>query len=274
MAIESRTKAVVEKDKLHAELKADPTIAAKYLGFVLTSADSLDCHFSSAPDAAEVIALDAVLDGFVDVALSLPKILLYAEAQAHDKHFHIIDYKRELISSLIPKRTMVQGEITKVEWYSDVALTDKVITVDITYNRDAAGFAIDRSTTRTWINQDESNNPDTKITTKRYDINANEQLEEGQRRRQNLANVVANEVLTRMQFVLFGTYTPDAIMQKGRDFLLLHSVAWAEFVKSSHLQIVTDVALPDAAHDEWLDAWMVDDVITIRDHIIAEMTLY
>ena len=211
-------------------------------------------------------------DGIVP-ELRKPKIFDLAKKEARDKHIHNLDYKTELTQSLYPKRNMVQGEVQLVEWFSDQALTDKILKVDIAYVRDALGFALERTTTRTWINKDESENSDTKVTHKRYDINLYEQLIEGQRRRQNLANEVSMNVLAQMHVVLNGVYTPDVITQKGRDFLLLHTVAWTEFVKSSHQQILTDVALPDLVHDEWLDQDMVPGT-TIRQYIINEMTLY
>ena len=76
-----------------------------------------------------------------------------------------------------------------------------------------------------------------------------------------------------MQVVLYGTYTPEEIVQKGRDFLLQHSVSWSEFIKASHQKILTDIAAPDAVHDEWLDLDIAPG-ITIRDYMIGEMTLY
>lgn len=206
--------------------------------------------------------------------ISKPKIYALAKGEAANKHFHNIDYKIELTQSLYAKRTMIQGEVTQVDWYSDIALTDKVIRVNVSYNRDSIGFALNRTTTRTWINEDETDHPDVKVTQKDYTINLNEQLEEGQRRRGNLVNKLSLEVLGRMQVVLYGVHTPEEIVQMGRDFLLQHSVAWAEFVKVSHQQILADIALPDSINDEWLDAWMIDNVITIRDYMIQEMTLY
>lgn len=274
MAVESRTKVIIQKAKLDAELAADATLAPKYQGFTLTGTDQLDIHFSSALDSGEISALDALLTAFVDETSSKPKIILYAKEEAKDKHFHNIDYKQELISSLYAKRTMVQGEITQVDWYSDVALTNKVICVEIVYVRDSIGFALSRTTTRKWINEDDTENPEFKVTNKDYTININEQLEEGQRRRKNLFNKLSLEVLGRMQVVLYQTYTPEVIVQKGRDFLLSHSIAWSEFINASHQQILTDLAVPDVINDEWLDQDMVDNVITIRDYMIQEMTLY
>lgn len=209
----------------------------------------------------------------VELELRTPKIYDRVQKQVKNKHFHDINYRTEVLPSLYAQRTMVQGEVQLVEWFSDSALTDKILKVEIVYNRDAQGFAINRFTTRTWINKDESENPDTKITEKRYDINIYEQLVEGQTRRHNLANNLSMEVLGQMQVVLNGTYTPDVITQKGRDFLLLHSVAWAEFVKSSHQQIITDVSLPDLTNDEWLLQDMVPGT-TIKQYIIDQLTLY
>ncbi len=80
-------------------------------------------------------------------------------------------------------------------------------------------------------------------------------------------------VLGQMQVVLDATYTDEVITQKGRDFLLQHSVAWSEFVKSAHTKISDDVALPDLTHDEWLLLDMVPGT-TIKQYIIDELAIY
>ena len=66
------------------------------------------------------------------------------------------NYITDLTIRLHPKRTMVKGEVQKVEWFSDEATTDLILKVDINYTRDPLGFALDRTTIRTWINEDET----------------------------------------------------------------------------------------------------------------------
>ncbi len=116
---------------------------------------------------------------------SQPKIYKYVRDGVDEKHFHEIDYKKELTINLYPKRYFSFGELDKVEWFSDNMLTDKILIVDILYNRDSLGFAISRTTTRTYINEDESLNSDVKMTIKDYTINPQDQLDEIIRKRNN-----------------------------------------------------------------------------------------
>ena len=78
-------------------------------------------------------------------APALPKITGLAESEAKNKNIHNINYKNELVSSLYAKRTFSFGALTQVDWYSDQALTDKVLNVDVAYNYDGLGFATDRT---------------------------------------------------------------------------------------------------------------------------------
>lgn len=68
----------------------------------------------------------------------------FNEDEAPIEHDYIIG----LTTKLFPKRTFIQGELQRVEWFADEAKTDLVIDVDVEYVRDALGFALERTTTR------------------------------------------------------------------------------------------------------------------------------
>jgi hypothetical protein len=113
------------------------------------------------------------------------KIVGLAREEAKKKHFHNINYEIDVVESLYPKRTFKFGALVNVEWYSDPELTDLVLDVDMTYNYDVLGFAVDREVTRTWIKNDGTPHEDVKVTTKDYTINPQDQLDEAITRRTN-----------------------------------------------------------------------------------------
>jgi len=247
---------------------------------------------------------DQALDGFVidfednNIELQMPKILSIAKAQAKSKHFHTINYKHEdLEISLIPKRTVVKGEVIKVEWYKsldqDNNPIDLVLKVDITYSRDSAGFATERTTTRTWINEDESENEEVKVTKKYYFINPADTIDEGLKRRKLLVNNMQIPVMTFMTEVLVPDgYTPEAVIFLGRAFLDDYENDFNKFVDNS--STITDPASSDfgkksivvqledsasdgrnAAYNFWLDRApaSLGGLTTIRQYLIEEFSI-
>lgn len=154
-----------------------------------------------------------------------------------------INYKTELEVGLFPKRLFEKGELQKVEWYSDEALTDKIIDVDITYNRDSQGFATDRTTTRTWINNNGTENDKKKITKKVYSQNQGDQIKEGKTRRQNIVDNCQMPVLSFMVETMIATYTPEEVILIGRDFMDSLQDHFLNFISNS--STVTDINSPD-----------------------------
>ena len=123
-----------------ATSKGISTITRQQLvGDSRTEVQLADGHaIESDSNPRENYVLNAASDD-VELSQLKLKILSLANAEAADKHFHNIDYTCELTQSLYPKRTLVQGELQLVEWYSDVGLTDLVLKVDIVYTRDECG---------------------------------------------------------------------------------------------------------------------------------------
>lgn len=215
------------------------------------------------------------------------------------KSVHNIDYITEIASGmkLIPKRTVTRGEVTKVEWYKTLDAnqvpTDLVVVVDIAYTRDATGFALFRNTIRTWINRDESEYIDKKITTKFYFVNPSDMITEGYSRRKLLVQSVQIPVLTFMVEVLtpFG-YNQTSIVLKGRAFMDDYESDFSKFIENS--STVTDpsdhnvgrknviVQLEDQAIDgrnanynEWLDKAppSLGGGVTIRQYLMGEFDI-
>ena len=182
------------------------------------------------------------------------------------------NYITDLTIRLHPKRTMVKGEVQKVEWFSDEATTDLILKVDINYTRDPLGFALDRTTIRTWINEDETENTNTKITKKLYTINLNDQIKEGIRRRSNIVDELKITVLNMMMNTILPASGLDqpAVVIMGRDFMKKYQTDFNAFVDESNTDILADIQ--NDTEELWLDNTIASG-LTIRDFIIAEMTL-
>ena len=203
-----------------------------------------------------------------------------------EMHFHDLNYNMELDISLYPKRTMVQGEVTHVDWYADELLTNKVIEVDVAYVRDANGFAVSRTTTRTWINGNDTPNPDVKVTHKNYTINSIEQINEGKRRRGNIVNSIQIPTMGLMMEALMPPpelKTQLEVILMGREFMDRFEEEFNKFIDNS--STVTDsldpnfgkksvvVALENAS-DAWLDSTPPSaGGATIRQYLIAQFSI-
>lgn len=255
--------------------------------------DDLRFTLSEGLTQEESEALNDLVQNFADEdpEVKVPKILSISKVK--DKHFHAIDYKKELTQALIPKRTVTQGEVTKVEWYksldAQMAPTDLVLKVDIDYQRDATGFATSRVTTRTWINEDESENTDTKVTNKYYFVNPSDMIDEGLRRRKLLVNSIQIPTLTFMSEALMPLgYTQEAVVLRGRHFMDDYEQYFANFVENS--STITEVGHPDIGlksivvrlrdednpeYVEWLDKTSpsLGGVITIRQYLMNEFSI-
>ena len=244
----------------------------------------------------EIASLDNLVNNFSDEdpELKIPKILALAKAEASSKHFHNIDYKKELTTSLIPVRNIVQGEVNQVLWYKTlepdtVSPTDLILKVDIVYTRDETGFATNRVTTRTWINEDETENIETKITNKFYFINPSDMITEGYKRRKLLVQSIQIPTLTFMTEVLAPLgYSSEAVVFKGRKFMDEYEDEFNKFVDNS--STITDPSNEDVGvktivvimrdesnseYVEWLDKApaSLGGTTTIRQYLIGEFSI-
>lgn len=260
--------------------------------------DQLRFTISDGLTVEEETTLDSFVADFVDVDVNVsPKIYQFAKEEAAHKHFHNIDYKKELTVSLIPVRTITKGEVTNVKWYSSLSAElvpeNLVIDVDIVYIRDTSGFATSRVVTRTWINEDESENSETKATNKYYFINPSDMIDEGLKRRKLLVNNIQIPVLTFMSEVLMPQgYSQEAVVLMGRDFMDFYESDLNNFVENS--STITDPADENfgektvvvhfsnndsdginADYNLWLDdaPASLGGLTTIRQYLISEFSI-
>jgi hypothetical protein len=268
---------------------------------VLIDVSTLRLALSEALTTQENIDLDSLLDTFLDKNPedSIPKIYDMVRAEARHKHLHNIDYKKDINSglTLIPKRTVTQGEVTKVEWYKTLdgnqVPTDLVIIVDIAYTRDTTGFATFRTTARTWINRDGTENSDKKYTTKFYFVNPSDMITEGLKRRKLLVSSIQIPTLTFMMEVLMPLgHTQQSVVLKGREFMDDYDGDFNRFVENS--STITNPADPNvgrksiivqlednavdgrnATYNAWLDLapGSLGGMTTIRQYLINEFNI-
>lgn len=256
-----------------------------------TVADDLTPQESTAIGDFTTLFLD------YDPELKVPKIIDLAGLGTAIGDFRNINYKL-LDTALIPDRTVIKGEVSKVDWFAGFdengTLIDKVLSVDIVYNRDAFGFAKDRTVTRTWANRDGSENVSKKVTKKYYDVNLSDTIVEGIRRRGLICNSIQLPVLTCMkQFLLPQGYTETAILLKAKAFMDSYDVEFSRFKDNSStvttpsdvnygrkciivlLEDTDDIDGFNAGHNEWLNAApaYLGGQMTIRNYLINEFDI-
>ena len=186
-----------------------------------------------------------------------------SEVEAPLEHNYVIG----LTTKLHPKRTLIKGELKEISWYADDSETDLILKVDVDYNRDSLGFALSRTTTRTWYREDGTAHPDQKITSKTYDDL--DQINEGVRRRGNLHKALQKPILGMMLLTIQGKTATD-IVQDGRDFLKYYQNDFNAFVDESHKGVL-DLISADTIH-----TWLDNDIgggLTIRMYILDALTI-
>lgn len=288
----NRTLNVLDVDKLNDEVKASNPKIEIVMKF---GADDLRFTVANDWNAADDTALDALLAAYIDEDpdQKIPKIYDMIKSEAKGKHHHNVDYKKEVIGALIPKRTIVKGEVTQVDWYAgldgSMEPIDLIIRVKVDYTRDATGFATNRLTTRTWINRDGTDNIETKITPKYYFVNPSDMITEGYKRRKLLVQNIQIPTLTFMTEALMPLgYTQESVVLKGRAFMDDYDADFNRFVENS--STITDPADPDVGlksivvrlrdeatldYVEWLDKAppSLGGAITIRQYLMGEFDI-
>lgn len=182
-----------------------PPDGLTYVGTTLT-ADWND------PDAPTDSEFDTLLAAHGGTALA-PLRLEAVAATIYTDH-RGVDYKTGLVGRLhkhIDAADPVfwyRGEVRRVEYWDSPAKNDLYLTVVVQYVRRANGLLqivnpnavwgdadfIGRRTTRTWYRTDGTTEPDIKVTDKTY--NAVDAMREGERRRHNVIQQLAIDLLT------------------------------------------------------------------------------
>jgi hypothetical protein len=200
------------------------------------------------------------------------KIYKYIEDESANKDYTAVDYKVQALTNFFPKRDFAQGELRRVEWHSNKEFTDLILSVDITYTRDAFGFALKRKTVRTWYDFEDNEMPRKKITEKIY--TPLEMIKEGKRRRGNIVDGVQLPTFAFLQEVLAKppyNKTPTEILLMGRDFMDRFESEFNRFIDNS--STVTNPESPNVGRKsvivafeqaaETTDPWLSEPVLQI-----------
>lgn len=291
-----RTKNVVDLNGFNELAKS---MSSKILIVLKFGEDDLRFTIREELTASEDLLLDNLLESFIDSDPNAKelKIYDYAKEEAAHKHFHNIDYKKELNTSLIPKRTITRGEVTRVEWYSSLdennAPENLVLIVNIDYTRNASGFATSRVTTRIWINKDETENSEVKTTVKYYFINPSDMIDEGLKRRKLLVNNIQLPTLTFMSEALMPLgYTQESVILHARKFMDDYETDFSKFIENSSTitnpadadfgkkSVIVELENSDVDgrnkdYHVWLDAApaSLGGMITIRQYLVGEFSI-
>lgn len=207
------------------------------------------------------------------------KIYRYVMVSQHAKDCAPIDhnYKTGLSISLHPNRTFNAGELDQVDWYADKEQTDLVISVVISYTRDTLGFALSRTTTRTWYNEMGQAASPQKITEKIYENDPVLQMDEGKKRRRNLVSIVNTYTLGYMLATTPAKVNEDEVTRQwrvlndGKKFLSQYKSEYTSFVEDS-LPEILDVIKDGTEY--WWDNVIDADGTTIRDYVYNELNIY
>lgn len=186
------------------------------------------------------------------------------------------NYITGLITRLFAKRTFVQGELQRIDWYADEMETDLVIRVEVVYERDAVGFATRRTTTRTWIKEDGTDASPQKITIKNYTSDMLGQIDEGVRRRGNLVKGIQMPVMGMLLATISAKDGESEIERQsriillGRKFLSDNKKYFTAFTEDSNREIVNVI---EGSTDFWMDNVIDGNGTTIRQYLVNELNI-
>lgn len=183
---------------------------------------------------------------------------IYAFLDEMPENFSItpknIDYN---ILGLHKKRTIVKGELVKIEYYSEydgTTYNDLILIEERSYERDANGIIIKRDMTIKWIFDDDTISADTKHTIKFYS-NA-EKIDEGIKRRKN--------IISNLKLIAFG------LLGKVNAYDLLNACVtdMQIYIDGDRTVLINNIA---NMNKTYLDG-EVQPGLTIRNYIISELT--
>ena len=210
----------------------------------------------------EDIALDNFVSSFVDTNPEdkIPLIYDYAKAEAKNKHFHNIDYKKELTVRLQKKSTINQGQMNVVTYYRNMeyqtingiptrVYSIPVLRTETEWTRDPSGWAICKNPpVRTYFNRDGTENPEIKVMEDAYFYEDFEQVIEGEKRRALIIKNLQKPVITLIAEVLMPLGTSiETIMLMGRKFMDEYNSEFHKFMENS--STVTEQLLGDGTNN-------------------------
>jgi hypothetical protein len=202
-----------------------------------------------------------------------------------------MNYKTHLNRSLYPQRTFVQGELQQIDWFAAYDPTSKVFSdlilrVTVAYERDAVGFALSRTTTRTWYTEDGSAAEPNKVPTKYYF--GRERDQEGVKRRTNIVNQIKTAAAGHLVLGAAQPWVPaqaEIKINLGRSYTDARSAKTDSFISVSSKALYEDILDDTLSPDAWLDetlrightgaaAITHPSGISCRQYLLAELNIW
>ena len=272
----------IERDDVCVEQLDAELVEAEILGFsrLVFGEDSMSMEFVDGTTAPSIDQAQAIVDAHVPTAHYV-KMHRYIDDDSLNPLVPPADvsYMTGITVRLHPTcSVVVDGEVRKIDYYAQaemdmntgqVAYSDLVVSEEYVYTRDAIGFARSRQQTITWIREDDTPHPATKVRVKLYE--PQESLREGQRRRTNITDKLAMDMSGWLLATQTQLANPQDRLDLGRDFMATHKISFDMFIEASSSQILYDVRDDDAT------AWLDDEIapgVTIRATILDALNIW
>ena len=306
MIYTNRTRNILDLNRFLSEAKLFNSKIEYVMKF---NDDNLRFTLSEELTEQEDLDLDDFVENFddQDPELKKPLIYQYAKAEASSKHFHNIDYKKELTVRLQKESKIVKGEMQVVTWYRHMefqvvnGLPVRVYSVPVLktenkWERDDSGFVIYKHPpVRTWFNFDGTENEETKEMEDPYYYEDFEVIDEGYKRRTLLVKAIQIPTMNLIAEVMVPLgMAVEIVLLRGRKFLDDYDNEFNKFrhnsssVTETHLEdgspnpdfnkksiVVKLREESDPEHSEWLDKkpLSLGGAISIRDHLMSEFDI-
>lgn len=182
-----------------------------------------------------------------------------------------------LTRRLFRQRNFVKGELQSIEFCAGYAgqglsgpiFNDAVVRENHVYARDANGFPISRTVTITWLKEDGSDHPDTKVYTKFY--SKLEAIREGKVRRKNLMDQLQIDVLGLIMMTETAL-TYDQQLALAQAFANANVMGMQAYVELNDKAFFIGSIQADTTTD-WLDNLVPNGGgATIRDFALAALS--
>lgn len=174
--------------------------------------------------------------------LRQPVVVGLARGEAAGKHFHNIDYKTELTSKLQRRDTLTHGLLVKVEFFADVAKTERVLTVDRKYNLDPAFGLVSKRTVRTYYCVDGFPHLETKDGGE-YFYTPAENMAGVARYRENIVNEIKSAMMNSLPSLAPSAEAFNTLYDDGNSLMADLYPSISRYIASGNYQTIIDYVL-------------------------------
>lgn len=235
-------KIVTNVGRLSREIQEDSILGPLYVSMAGGNGKFI-FNFNDAFDSADesYLLTDFLLnfDDVDDSELKTPKIYDYVEGDARRKHFHVIDYHKDVNVYWYREDTWgignEKGLLRMVEYFSDEEKTNKVLEVQIDYIQDPFGNLVSKNTVRKWYNRDGSINSEIKQKPSPKIYTPTQSRQATARRRENVVAQLEAQLIGMLQDPEATVEEQAASLTLGVQFLTAVSPELNEFLNSGNI---------------------------------------